>query len=647
MEDDDISYNGGGRKASETDKQLEYLLLLQERNRLKKMMTLKTGVELENEEKEKGFSTHFRGANAQKKTSHNRKVRRTAALPHRNTVLNPNEMDSVQDSSVAAPARRGWAVERPKFLFGVRLGDDQPQSEYRPAIADGHMSLEDDEDDDEDYGEYVNDFEAFDEDELNRAEDDKIIETANDVNDFPDHDIITNDTAGITGASDGLTFADRMRQDHNKMAVKNDTRISNDSLELKSPNKSKSNFPIVYSPNKSPKKMSSFGSPLKLKLSQTKLFPNSSNAKHLKNQFTDVHSLTNYDDSSATSNQKGTDTLVRKFSVSEIAAAEPKKTELLSPALLDTYVSIRIRVHNTWNKSKFVSLEAIRLGYQDPSCTISNEYNDNRNTKPNECWIDLRLFTVKVVHGLQQLPASSEAMRSIEILISQGSIGSRNNTIGWKGPTGGSALDIYFEGNLPETYTNMFTDRSLMISSLQLNIWNAIQKESIDISSPAKDVDIYLGTSCIWSGTLEQENNLINDRSSKINQLVQSGKYIDGNDMAVFVPNRAASSKIFMGKLPVTNSIKIDQKAPSKQTNDYCHSNESSLNPRNNDDTESYDLNTVVDSSCAPSWLSELKPNTKVNEKDLDFHDTPRRARPLSGRRALPIGMSISSSLFY
>jgi hypothetical protein len=176
---------------------------------------------------------------------------------------------------------------------------------------------------------------------------------------------------------------------------------------------------------------------------------------------------------------------------------------------------------------------------------------------------------------------------------------------------------------------------------LQLNIWNAIQKESIDISSPAKDVDIYVGTSCIWSGTLEQENNLINDRSSKNNQLVQSGKCIDGNTLAVFVPNRAASSIISMGKMPVTNSMKIDQKGPSRQIDDYYHSNETSLNPKIHDDTESYDINTGADSSSAPSWLSELKPNTKVNEKDLDFHDTPRKARPLSGRRALPIGMYI------
>jgi hypothetical protein len=639
MEDDETSYNGGGRKASERDKQLEYLLLLQERNRLKKMMTLKTGVELENEEKEKGYSTHFRGANAQKKTSNNRKVRRTAALPHRNTVLNPNEVDSTHDPSAAAPARRGWAVERPKFLFGVRLGDDQPQSEDRPAIADGHMSLEDDEDDDEDYGEYLNDFEEFDEDELNRIEDDKAMETADGVNDYPVNDIITNNTNNITGSSDGLTFADRVRQDQSKTAAKTDTLL-NDVLELKSPNKLKANFPMVYSPHKSPKKIgsgvSSFGSPLKLKLSQTNLFPTPSNSKNIRNQYTDGLPLTNYDDTSITSNQKDKETLVRKFSVSEIAPGEPNKTESSSSIPLESYISLRIRVHNTWNKSKFVSLEAIRLGYRDSPNTVGNEYNDNKNTKPTESWIDLRLFTVKIVHGLQQLPASSEAMRSIETLISQGSVGSRNNPVSWKGPTGGSALDIYFEGNLPEKYTNMFTERSVMISSLQLNIWNAVRKESADISSPAKDVDIYVGTSCIWSGTLEQEHNLLNDRKNI--QLVQIGKYFDSNNLAVFAPNRPACNIIPMGRGPITNTVKIEQKSPSKQIDDDHH-NKILINSKISN--ESTDLHTGADTSSAPSWLSELKPNTKNNERDLDFHDTPRRARPLSGRRAVPIGTYI------
>jgi hypothetical protein len=48
------------------DRQQEYLRLLQEKNRLKKMMTAKSEEEIMKEELERGFSTHFRGAHAPK-----------------------------------------------------------------------------------------------------------------------------------------------------------------------------------------------------------------------------------------------------------------------------------------------------------------------------------------------------------------------------------------------------------------------------------------------------------------------------------------------------------------------------------------------------------------------------------------------------
>lgn len=58
--DDDYGIYYWGKKAK-TVKEQEYLFLLRERNRLKKMMTWKTGADLENKGKEKRFSTLFRG----------------------------------------------------------------------------------------------------------------------------------------------------------------------------------------------------------------------------------------------------------------------------------------------------------------------------------------------------------------------------------------------------------------------------------------------------------------------------------------------------------------------------------------------------------------------------------------------------------
>ena len=183
MDDDASSSSGGQRKSamSDTEKRQEYLVLLQERNRLKKMMTMKRGVELENEEKEKGFSTHFRGANAQKGSdnphrTNKRQSRKAAFLPNapmQKEIESGQEQIEAAAGTVTVPSRKGWNLGRPKFLFGVRLENqtgfpstlDQIQSPT-DVVRRSKMSLEDEsldgegeENEEEDYGDYVEDFE--------------------------------------------------------------------------------------------------------------------------------------------------------------------------------------------------------------------------------------------------------------------------------------------------------------------------------------------------------------------------------------------------------------------------------------------------------------------------------------------------------
>ena len=47
-----------------SEREREYLQLLEEKNRIKKNLSAKTKQETRNEERERGFSTHFAGANA-------------------------------------------------------------------------------------------------------------------------------------------------------------------------------------------------------------------------------------------------------------------------------------------------------------------------------------------------------------------------------------------------------------------------------------------------------------------------------------------------------------------------------------------------------------------------------------------------------
>ena len=93
----------------------------------------------------------------------------------------------------------------------------------------------------------------------------------------------------------------------------------------------------------------------------------------------------------------------------------PRMEILRAPStriLSDVKISIRMRIHSSWKKTKFVSLEAFRLGFIDD---VHN--NNNNNHRPSMLWIDLRPFTVKISSGMQLLSSTSEAVRSIESLI--------------------------------------------------------------------------------------------------------------------------------------------------------------------------------------------------------------------------------------
>ena len=76
MSRDDKQYT----KLTPAERQEEYLQLLQEKNRIKKHLTNKSKQEAEKEEREKGFSTHFAGANAVGKAKKKKIVTGTGKL---------------------------------------------------------------------------------------------------------------------------------------------------------------------------------------------------------------------------------------------------------------------------------------------------------------------------------------------------------------------------------------------------------------------------------------------------------------------------------------------------------------------------------------------------------------------------------------
>lgn len=129
------------------DRQAEYLQLLQERNRLKKKISAKSKEDLVNEERERGFSTHFQGAN---------KKIEMKVVPQGKTSLASNSPKG--SSRNDSETRRGWASVPPKFILGYQV---DKVDEYTNSNEDDKISRDRDEDS------YDEDFDPFsDEDSL-------------------------------------------------------------------------------------------------------------------------------------------------------------------------------------------------------------------------------------------------------------------------------------------------------------------------------------------------------------------------------------------------------------------------------------------------------------------------------------------------
>ena len=166
--------NNGALASAASKKQLEYLRLLEQRNRLKKLMKEKSESERAMEEKERGFNTHFRGANASKdvttttSSSSNKKgisriVRNFPLLPRKKDIaIDETEPTVIQNDThqphPPEPVRKGWAMGRPKFLLGLRWGVRKSGESDSGSAVPPAMVANDDVGSDDDYGEYEDDF---------------------------------------------------------------------------------------------------------------------------------------------------------------------------------------------------------------------------------------------------------------------------------------------------------------------------------------------------------------------------------------------------------------------------------------------------------------------------------------------------------
>ena len=258
----------GAAASAASKKQLEYLRLLEQRNRLKKLMKEKSESERAMEEKERGFNTHFRGANASKDeptttATSNKKgiariVRNFPLLPRKKDTLVETEpmvtQNDVPQPHPPIPARKGWAMERPKFLLGLRWGVRKSgESDSGSAVPPAMVANDDEVGSDDEYGEYEDDFMPLDDEFapvsfLSQREDEREVERG---------------TLAIPLTISTERGIDRTLPEGGTYPA-SPTKRPSEPLVFLSPSRSRTEIGTGMS--------GSFGSPLKVQLSPAKLF---------------------------------------------------------------------------------------------------------------------------------------------------------------------------------------------------------------------------------------------------------------------------------------------------------------------------------------------------------------------------------------
>lgn len=163
-------------KMTPAERNEEYLQLLREKNRIKKHMSSKSKQEAVNEERERGFSTHFAGANA------------SGTKPRKKKIVTGTGKLKIEDVTIpkADKNRRRWDTDNdgPAGMDGIQIplgewgkpknsgadhrwslgsGDNEPKEPEEGGVSGRENERADDEVSEEvDYDEYEEDFEEED-----------------------------------------------------------------------------------------------------------------------------------------------------------------------------------------------------------------------------------------------------------------------------------------------------------------------------------------------------------------------------------------------------------------------------------------------------------------------------------------------------
>jgi hypothetical protein len=437
------------------DRASEYLRLLQEKNRLKKMMTTKTKEEQLNEELEKGFTTHFRGAHAAKESK-----------PAAQVVTSVKPVNIL--SRLTQGSRFGWGGERKHEAVQSPREHSAVDAEVPAETNRSPAHRADDENED-----YVSDFESFSDAEGDRT--------------------AARRTTGVR--TTGVRTATAMETVHEGWEAEEDSGIQRSPVGDSRARPSAANLDATSSLDASLQvRVKDLTAAQKLKLLQLLEQDVSTGTTTTEKMGTDnaepdalIHSPQRRTKNA--SPQRRAQPAVSPSRPLPITPHPPARP--LQQAEHTTWVAdisgskactLRIRVTSSWDsRARFVSLASVRLRQPSGAGAYTELLKD---------------WSCKVLCGMQALPGTNDAVRTLELVLGpRGEFGGRplsgvkrGAAATWKAPLSSDApLELALEGPLPNT-------------AVELAIWNCTAPP-LNCAS-ARDVDIFVDSRCVWSGQL-------------------------------------------------------------------------------------------------------------------------------------------------
>eukprot|EP01032_Pedospumella_encystans_P017257 gene17257-19675_t len=481
------------------DKTAEYLRLLQEKNRLKKMMITKSKDEQAKEELEKGFTTHFRGAHAVKDSKMPVPTKTTASVKPINIL-----------GRIAQGANIMWGHEKKGDATSPNSTNQHDKTKRDSHNSDAvHQVSQEDREDNNHFSEYESDF-----DDCSDAEtDSNALHTfrASERMGLPMPSVIEEDDDDFfrqhnekePGINDGAlrnpltesvaldnTLQTRVKDLSAQQKLKLLKLLELDLSEEAGAAPAARRTKLDAEDDVSPMKLEEVVTPATNSASMTGISLNSMRS----NEESDAQK------------QFGSASPLRKKQTEDVKESHRGELHTHQPGEAveqTTSVTLRIRITTTWSaKARFVSLGAVRLRLRQQGVGANSSESSAVDLLP--------LLTARLCSGLAPLPSGSEAMRSLSQLIGgNGSStvarrpasayrGPASSASAWKGPISPeSPLELQFSGELPTTALD-----GLGLGELELLVWNCSAAPLT--SACARDVDVFVGNKCVWSGQLDE-----------------------------------------------------------------------------------------------------------------------------------------------